>query len=105
MPEDISHGLAPLESLWVWARAYSELRGVYALYETFRRFQHQQTRQGRIPSPKQAWIDLTEAVLHDPKNAVDDSIGRLHEIIQKEKLFQLALKVKQIVGARCWPQL
>lgn len=93
MPQDINHGLGPLESLWVWARAYSELRGIYALHETFRRFQVQQTKQGRVPSPRQAWIDLTEAILYDPKNAVNASIGRMHELIQKEKLFELALKV------------
>lgn len=95
MPQDITYGLDNLESLWVWARTYSELRGIYALYEGFRRFQIQQTKPGRIASPKQAWLDLTDAILNDPKNAVNDSIGRVYELINKERLFAEALKVKQ----------
>lgn len=95
IPHDITHGLNSLDSLWVWARTYSELRGIYALYEGFRRFQTQQTKPGRIPSPKQAWLDLTDAILNDPKNAVNDSVTRIYELINKEKLFTEALKVKE----------
>lgn len=94
MPQDITYGLNTLESVWVWARTYSELRGIYALYEGFRRFQTQQTKPGRIPSPKQAWLDLTHAILNDPKNAVNDSVTRIYELINKEKLFAESLKVK-----------
>lgn len=97
MPYDITYGLESLESVWVWARAYSELRGIYALYEGFRRFQNQQTKPGRIPSPKQAWLDLTHAILKDPKNAVNDSTARIYELINKERLFKEVLKVKTIV--------
>lgn len=94
MPQDITYGLESLESVWVWARTYSELRGIYALYEGFRRFQTQQTKPGRIPSPERAWLDLTDAILNDPKNAVNDSIARIYELINKEKLFAEAVKVK-----------
>lgn len=94
MPQDITHGLASLESLWVWARTYSELRGVYALYEGFRRFQAQQTRPGRVASPRQAWLDLTNAVLNDPKNVVNDSIARVYDLVNRERLFEEARKVK-----------
>lgn len=94
MPQDITYGLEALESVWVWARTYSELRGIYALYEGFRRFQTPQTKEGRIPSPRRAWLDLTDAILNDPKNAVNDSIARVYELINKEKLFKEALKVK-----------
>lgn len=100
MPQDITHGLNSLESLWAWARTYSELRGVYALYEGFRRFQTQQTKPGRIASPKRAWLDLTDAILNDPKNAVNDSIARIYELINKERLFGEAVKVKGSVRNR-----
>lgn len=95
MPYDITYGLEALESVWVWARSYSELRGIYALYEGFRRFQQQQTKPGRIPSPRLAWLDLTDAILNDPKNAVNDSIARVYELINKERLFKEVLKVKK----------
>lgn len=95
MPYDITHGLEALESVWVWARTYSELRGIYALYEGFRRFQTQQTKAGRIPSPRLAWLDLTDAILNDPKNAVNDSVARVYDLINKERLLKEVLKVKR----------
>ncbi|KAF2879441.1 hypothetical protein ILUMI_26721, partial [Ignelater luminosus] len=91
-PEDISHGLETLESVWIWARTYSELRGIYALYESFRRFQKLQTAPGRVPSPKQAWIDITEAVLNDGKSSTAQAEDRITEFITKEKLFEECLK-------------
>ncbi|KAL3273138.1 hypothetical protein HHI36_014592, partial [Cryptolaemus montrouzieri] len=49
------------------------LKGIHALYETFRRFRRQQTAEGRIPSPKRAWLDFAETILEDPKNSVSPS--------------------------------
>jgi hypothetical protein len=81
-----------LEGVWAYAYAYTDLRGIYALYETFRRFQSMQTGDARIPSPRQAWIDLSRAILDDPKNSINESIGRLHYIIEKKNLFNEAAK-------------
>lgn len=92
-PHDVNYGLQILEGVWAYAYAYSDLRGMYALYETFRRFQAMQTGEGRIPSPKQAWIDLTNTILDDPKNSVKELISRLHSVIDERNLFGEVLKV------------
>jgi hypothetical protein len=84
LPHDVNYGLQSLEGVWAYAYAYTDLRGIYALYETFRRFQSMQTGDARIPSPRQAWIDLSRAILDDPKNSINESIGRLHYIIEKK---------------------
>ncbi|KAJ8931393.1 hypothetical protein NQ314_015699 [Rhamnusium bicolor] len=91
LPHDISYGLNELDSVWSLQLAYADLRGIYALYETFRRFQKQQTAPGRIPSPKQAWTDLADTILYDSKNNVEDSMSRIHDMIMKN-LFQSAKK-------------
>ncbi|KAJ8946872.1 hypothetical protein NQ318_006782 [Aromia moschata] len=55
--------------------------GIYALYETFRRFQKQQTAPERIPSPKRAWTDLAETILYDSKSNVESSMNRVHDMV------------------------
>ncbi|XP_018572019.1 uncharacterized protein LOC108911535 isoform X2 [Anoplophora glabripennis] len=91
LPQDITYGLNQLESVWSLQLAYADLRGVYALYETFRRFQKQQTAPGRIPSPKQAWTDLAETILYDARSNVEQSMNRVHEVVMKN-MFQNARK-------------
>lgn len=91
-PNDITHGVESLEVLWIWARTYGELRSVYALYETFRRFQKLQTDPSRVPSPKQAWLDIVETILHDGKSSIPDSLKKIDENVKNEKIFQEALK-------------
>ncbi|XP_072395983.1 uncharacterized protein orion isoform X2 [Diabrotica undecimpunctata] len=90
-PHDLTYGLDSLDSVWAMQLALSDLRGIYGLYETFRRFQKQQTAPGRIPSPKQAWLDLAEAVLYD-KNNVDELMDKLQDTIVKKDLFANAKK-------------
>lgn len=93
MPGDITDGVKPLEGIWIYARAYSELRGVYALYETFRRFQRLQVDPGRVPSPKQAWTDLAETILTDAKSSIPSALTQINKLITDENLFQESLKV------------
>ena len=97
-PHDINYGLQSLEGVWAYAFAYTDLRAVYALYETFRRFQALQTGESRIPSPRQAWIDLTRAILEDPKNNVNESLNRLHYMVEQKNLFVAAMKVNRHDG-------
>lgn len=94
MPQDITYGLDTVESVWTWAIAYADLRGIYALYETFRRFQEQQTGAGRVPSPKQAWEDLANSVLFDGQNRVNESMARIDQ--NKRKLFFDVKKVNRM---------
>ncbi|KAJ8969231.1 hypothetical protein NQ317_002186 [Molorchus minor] len=91
-PNDLTFGLGDLDSVWSVQLAYADLRGIYALYETFRRFQKQQTAPGRIPSPKQAWTDLANAILYDSKNNVESSMDRIHDVTTKNNMFQTAKK-------------
>ncbi|XP_050514777.1 uncharacterized protein LOC114329424 isoform X2 [Diabrotica virgifera virgifera] len=90
-PHDLTYGLDSLDSVWAMQLGLSDLRGIYGLYETFLRFQKQQTAPGRIPSPKQAWVDLAQAVLYD-KNNVDELMGKLQDTIVKKDLFANAKK-------------
>lgn len=92
LPQDIDYGLKSLDSVWIWMRAYSELRGIYALYDSFRRFQKLQTSPGRVASPKQAWLDLTETILNG-SNSVTEAEQRLHDYVVKENLFSEVAKV------------
>lgn len=91
---DFTYGLDSLNSVWALQLAYADLRGIYALYESFRRFQRQQTAPGRIPSPKQAWIDLAESVLYDSSNSVEDALSRVQETME-QNLFQASAQVKE----------
>lgn len=81
-PHDITYGLEHLDSVWSYQVVYADLRNIYALFEAFKRFQIQQTSPGRVPAPKQAWLDLTDDILkgqHDIPNA----LLNIHKAIQK----------------------
>lgn len=89
---DLEFGLNRLDGVWSLQMAYTDLRSVYALHEAFRRFQKQQTAPGRLPSPKQAWTDLAEAILYDSKSNVEGSLQRIEDLVFKN-LYQ---SVKQV---------
>lgn len=99
-PAGVAKAGAELASLWQWARAKAELKGIDVLYSSFRRFQQQQTRGDRLPAPQRAWTDLTETILQDPTSSIPQALSRLNEIIENKKggegdLFHQALKVKE----------
>lgn len=79
-PHDLTEDIQPLKGIWTFQRALADLRGIYALYQTLRRFEKLETTSGRIPSPKQAWIDMAETILYDPKNNVEGAMNRVYEI-------------------------
>lgn len=93
-PIDFLTGTEYLSDLWIWARTSAEIRNIKALYGTFRRFQKQQSKPGRIPSPPQSWIDLAETMLNDSKASIVNSLTNLHESVTKNKLFLQAWQVK-----------
>ncbi|XP_060523218.1 uncharacterized protein LOC132700114 [Cylas formicarius] len=103
---DLTYGLESLDSVWAVQTAYADLRAIYALYEAFRRFQRQQTDVGRIPSPKQAWIDIADAVLNDPTNNVEDATSRIEEITTNDLLRAAAKEIEgdMICTAKQSPQ-
>lgn len=89
----MTYKLERLDSVWALQLAYADLRSIFALYESFRRFQRQQTAPGRIPAPKQAWLDFTNSVLNDPQNGVQEALDRLAEIMEKD-LYTSVVKVR-----------
>ncbi|XP_066151749.1 uncharacterized protein [Euwallacea fornicatus] len=91
---DFTHGLENLDSVWSLQLVYADLRGIFALYESFRRFQKQQTPPGRIPSPQQAWLDFTDSILNDPRNGVEYSLDRINEVIDKNLFQDVAKEVE-----------
>lgn len=94
-PNDLIYGLETIENVYVWAKTYAELRGVYALYESFRRFQILQTTPGRVPSPQQAWLDLTQTLLQTGKSSIMQAQMSVTEFITREHLYEEALKETQ----------
>ncbi|KAG5894130.1 hypothetical protein JTB14_004068 [Gonioctena quinquepunctata] len=93
MPNELTFGLDQLNSVWALQLALADLRGIYALYETFRRFQKQQTAPGRIPSPKRAWTDLANTILYDMNNDMESSMIRIQlAIVGNGKMFTAARK-------------
>uniref|UniRef100_A0A1Y1N5R8 Uncharacterized protein n=1 Tax=Photinus pyralis TaxID=7054 RepID=A0A1Y1N5R8_PHOPY len=94
-PHDLTYGLETIENVYVWAKTYAELRGVYALYESFRRFQILQTTPGRVPSPKQAWLDLAHTLLQTGKSSVMQAQTSITDFITSERLYDEALKETQ----------
>lgn len=79
-PHDLTGGIEVLKGIWTFQRVLAELRGIYALYQTLRRFEKLQTTSGRIPSPKQAWLDMAETILYDAKNNVEGAMNRVSAI-------------------------
>lgn len=92
-PHDLAEGLQVLTGVWTFQRALADLRGIYALYQTFKRFENLQTAPGRIPSPKQAWTDMAETILYDPKNNIEDAMERVQNI---KTLYQDVRQVKEM---------
>ncbi|XP_044759508.1 uncharacterized protein LOC123317181 isoform X2 [Coccinella septempunctata] len=90
LPADVK--IPELENVWSWEVVYSDLKGVYVLYETFRRFQRQQTAEGRIPSPKRAWSEMAETILYDAKSGVPASMDRIHDMVLNRGLFDAAAR-------------
>ncbi|XP_045478276.1 uncharacterized protein LOC123683340 isoform X2 [Harmonia axyridis] len=79
-----------LENVWSWQLISGDLKGIHVLYETFRRFQEQQTDEGRIPSPAKAWLDMAETILYDAKSGVPVSLDKIDDVVQNRGLFDAA---------------
>lgn len=99
LPNDVQ--IPELENVWNWEVVYADLRGVFVLYEAFKRFQEQQTAEGRIPSPKQAWSEMAETILYDAKSGVPASMDRIHDMVANRGLFDAAARVRQLI----YPQI
>ncbi|KAK9883216.1 hypothetical protein WA026_001406 [Henosepilachna vigintioctopunctata] len=108
LQEKMTHNISfpELSNVWSWEITLVDLRGINALYETFRRFQTQQTAEGRIPTPQRAWLDMAETILNDQKNSIPKEMDRISEMVIRRGLFEAAVREANdmICGNRQSPQ-
>ncbi|XP_062525581.1 uncharacterized protein LOC101735738 isoform X4 [Bombyx mori] len=70
----------PLNS-WIWTNAIEKMQIIDGHYKYFAEFARTQSRPGAVPAPVREWMDLTEAVLMDPKSSVTNSMKKLGELM------------------------
>lgn len=66
------------------------------MYETFRRFQIQQTQPGHILSPKQAWLDIANEILGKSHTNITKTMDNLNHLIVSTNFYNNVRKVKRI---------
>lgn len=91
--------LGALETLWLWARTQSELRGIEALYVNFRRMQAELLERQDALNLKQ-WDNFADTVLNDPNAAVPPSLERIADFVVNHRLFVSAYKVRNSLSCR-----
>ncbi|XP_022907955.2 uncharacterized protein [Onthophagus taurus] len=85
----ISNELTILDTISNWGRVQQKIHKVAVMYNTFKRFQKQQTGKNRIQSPPEVWITFTEAILP----SISDNLKQIYEEIQEINLFN---KIKEL---------
>lgn len=96
-PLDRQDHLHSLDSLWLWARAQSEAKGVNGLYGIFRQMQREIVDMNMPINPEQLGI-FAETILRDPNASIVRALDRIANLIINEKLFIAAFKVPKIVS-------
>ncbi|XP_014472846.1 PREDICTED: uncharacterized protein LOC106743483 isoform X2 [Dinoponera quadriceps] len=83
--------LQALDSLWLWARAQAESKGVNGLYQVFRQMQREIVDLSMPMIPKQL-ANFAETILRDPNASIPRSLDRIASLIVHENLFIAAYK-------------
>ncbi|CAL1689680.1 unnamed protein product [Lasius platythorax] len=83
--------LDSLDSLWLWARAQSEAKGVNGLYGVFRQMQREVVELNAPINVKQL-ANFAETILRDPNAAIPRALDRVATLIVNEKLFIAAFQ-------------
>lgn len=91
-PLDRRDYLNSLDSLWLWARAQSEAKGVNGLYGVFRQMQREIVDLNAPINVKQL-ANFAETILRDPNAAIPRALDRITNLIVNEKLFIAAFQV------------
>jgi len=91
-PPDQEDHLRSLDSLWLWARAQAEARGVNGLYGIFRQMQREIVELNAPVNAKQL-ANFAETILRDPDASIATALDRIANLIVNEKLFVAAFKV------------
>ncbi|XP_012216022.2 uncharacterized protein orion isoform X2 [Linepithema humile] len=90
-PLDRQDHLHSLDSLWLWARAQSEAKGVNGLYGIFRQMQREIVELNAPINAKQL-ANFAETILRDPNASIMKALDRIANLIINEKLFVAAFK-------------
>lgn len=91
-PLDRRDHLNSLDSLWLWARAQSEAKGVNGLYGVFRQMQRE-IIELNAPININQLANFAETILRDPNAAIPRALDRIANLIVNEKLFIAAFQV------------
>ncbi|XP_029173505.1 uncharacterized protein LOC114942330 isoform X2 [Nylanderia fulva] len=83
--------LNSLDSLWLWARAQNELKGINGLYGVFRQMQREIVDLNAPVNVKQL-ANFAETILRDPNAAIPRALDRIANLIVNEKLFIAAFQ-------------
>lgn len=84
--------LSSLDSLWLWARAQSEMKGINGLYGVFRQMQREIVELNAPVNVKQL-TNFAETILRDPNAAIPRALDRIATLIINENLFIAAFQV------------
>ncbi|XP_018403321.1 PREDICTED: uncharacterized protein LOC108780187 isoform X2 [Cyphomyrmex costatus] len=90
-PSDRKDYLNSLDSLWLWARAENEMKGINGLYGVFRQMQREIIELNTSINAKQL-ANFAETILRDANAAIPIALDRIASIIVNEKLFIASFK-------------
>lgn len=91
-PLNQGNHLSSLDSLWLWARAQNEIKGINGLYGVFRQMQRESVELNAPINAKQL-TNFAETILRDPNAAIPRALDRIATLIVNEKLFIAAFQV------------
>lgn len=90
-PLDQQNHLHSLDSLWLWARAQAESKGINGLYMVFRQMQREIVELDAPVNAKQL-ANFAETILRDPNASIPRALDRITNLIVHEKLFIAAFQ-------------
>ncbi|KAL6258400.1 hypothetical protein P5V15_010358 [Pogonomyrmex californicus] len=90
-PLDREDHLNSLGSLWLWARAQHEIKGINGLYGLFRQMQREILELNAPVDIKQL-ANFAETILRDPNASIPRALDRIATLIINEKLFIAAFQ-------------
>ncbi|XP_011646276.1 uncharacterized protein LOC105432941 [Pogonomyrmex barbatus] len=95
-PLDREDHLDSLDSLWLWARAQHEIKGINGLYGLFRQMQRE-ILELNAPIDIKQLANFAETILRDPNASIPRALDRIATLIINEKLFIAAFQVQMAV--------
>ncbi|XP_032680540.1 uncharacterized protein LOC116848499 isoform X2 [Odontomachus brunneus] len=97
-PLDRPNYLHALDSVWLWARAQAESKGINGLYMVFRQMQREIVDMNAPVIAKQL-ANFAETILRDPNASIPRALDRIASLIVHENLFIAAYQ--QVSNQMC----